>query len=228
MRWLVLVLFGVILFGSAFAAEGPVDITPGSEGRYTTTPLGENVTTEGGNVTDINLTTNASTEKWVGFYGNVTGNLLLSKGTGAALYVWTWNPSSSGEVCVSLNDAWTYWSALATPTPATMDTLFGFTTAADADTITKTLVTACSQTFTAAGTVTGKGNFTNNASNAKVWETCAFSRGTEAAMEDYVFCVNMSTTETAAVGGYWMYQVMAPIQSTIDYFDQYFFYAELT
>jgi len=228
MQWLVLVLFGVLLFGSVFAAAGPDDISAGTQGRYTTTPLNENVTTEGGNVTDVNLTSNASTEKWVGFYGNVSGNLLLSKGTGAALYVWTWSPTNMSKVCVSLNAAWTYWSALASPTTATMDTLFGFTTAADADTITKTLVTTCSQTYTASGAVTGKGNYTNDATGAKAWETCSFSRGAEAAQEDYVFCVNMSTAKTAAVGGYWTYQVMAPIQSTINYFDQYFFYTELT
>jgi hypothetical protein len=108
-----------------------------------------------------------------------------------------------------------------------MDTLFGVTTATDADTITKTLVTDCSQTFTASGAVTGKGNYTNDATSAKVWETCAFSRGAEAAQEDYIFCVNMSTAKTAAPGGYWIYQVMAPIQSTIGYMDEYFFYMEL-
>ena len=58
-------------------AEGWID---GAQSKYVPS-ANANVTTEGGNVTPLNLFGNVSTEKWAGYWGNVSGNIVLSPGT---------------------------------------------------------------------------------------------------------------------------------------------------
>jgi len=229
-KGLMLAAFAVLLFGVTFAMENASVVNSSNQGRYSYVTVAGNVTTEGGNVTEVNISSNASTEKWVGFYGNVTGNVLLSKGTGTALYVWTWSPAESGEVCVSVNSAFNYWSTLATATATNIDAAFGFTTSADPDTASKTLVDTCSMSFTARGAtpISGIGNYTNNYAGNPTWETCAFDRGAESSQGDYVFCVNISSSKTVApVNANYNYQVMAPISDTPGYTGPYYFYVEL-
>ena len=82
--------------------------------------------TQGGNITQINITVTSLTSKWAVFYGNVTGSIILSTSTGnSQIFAWTYGVSNGGKVCVSTGSANTF----ASPTNgsvATLDTDFSF------------------------------------------------------------------------------------------------------
>lgn len=225
-KGLMLALFGVLL-GSTFAAITNVtDTVEGVTGKYTYNLGTANTTTEGGNVTEVNLSSNSSTEKWAGFYGNVSGNLLLAQSyTTPAMYVWTWAPASGGEVCASTGADFG-WSAVQTTTRNLIDAAWYFATG-DSDSATSTL-TDGSATYDVNG-VTGAttGTYTNDNSGAAVWQTFALD-DTGTAKGDFAFCVNMSTTNTFAPNGNTgAYQLMVPTNETVNTFETYFFFVEL-
>lgn len=224
-KGLMLALFGVLL-GSTFAAITNVtDTVEGVTGKYTYDLGTANTTTEGGNVTEVNLSSNSSTEKWAGFYGNVSGNLLLAQGyTTPAMYVWTWAPSSGGEVCASTGANFG-WSSVSNTLRATIDTAWGFASG-DSDSAQNTM-TDGSATFDVNGvTGTTTGTYTKNNAGANVWQTFALNDG-GATKDDIVFCVNMSTLNTFSVGGTGAYQLMVPTNETYGQFETYFFFVEL-
>ena len=71
----------VILFaiGLAFAIQPVGNWTLGPSTQYVPNATA-NVTTSGGNVTSMNLSTNMSTSKWAGYWGNVS----------VATFSWRW------------------------------------------------------------------------------------------------------------------------------------------
>lgn len=60
----------------AYAAVQGATVSEISTGQLTETTAGSDVS-EGGNVTMMNLTASVSTDRWQGYYGNVTGTLAL-------------------------------------------------------------------------------------------------------------------------------------------------------
>ncbi|MEW5995971.1 MAG: hypothetical protein AB1657_00030 [Candidatus Micrarchaeota archaeon] len=186
-----------------------------------------NYLTEGGNVTDVNLTANESTEKWAGFYGNVTGSLTLQKGTTTIpLYTWSWSMSNGGEVCASTASNFP-WASATAAVRAGIDTAWSFATG-DTDSATSTFTdTSCSISINPVGALSTTGVFTKNSTNSGVWQTCAVDDG-GAGESNFAFCVNMSSTNTFAVGGTGAYQLMVPTTETAGATELYYFYAELT
>ncbi|PIN89149.1 hypothetical protein COU60_04765 [Candidatus Pacearchaeota archaeon CG10_big_fil_rev_8_21_14_0_10_34_76] len=67
-----------------------------------------NVTAFAGNVSSVNINGRSSTQAWQGYYGNVTGTLVLADSSNSLLYDWS-IASPSGEVMFSKNDTIT-WS----------------------------------------------------------------------------------------------------------------------
>lgn len=226
-KGLMMAAFAVLLFGMAFADMAGAGVSPGVQGKYNASGVAGDITTEGGNVTDVNLTANTSTEKWAGFYGNVSGNLYLQKNTDVnALYNWTWTPTGKGTVCVSTASAYT-WGALIPADPAKIDDAWSFAHT-DADSANNTLTTNCSLYINPQGELAGKGVLTYNSTGAPTWETCAVNNGTNLTNKsEYAFCVNMSITSTVAAGGLYHYQVIAPTNATAGSTERYYFYVEL-
>ena len=226
-KGLMLAALAVLLCGSAFAAITNVtDTVEGTTGKYVYTYGTANTTTEGGNVTEVNLTSNSSTEKWAGFYGNVSGYLLLAQSyTLPAMYVWTWSADSGGEVCASVGSDFA-WASLATETAADIDTTWGFT-ATDSDSAANTFTDASASYDVngQTGTTTGVNTYDNT--GTQDWETFALNDGGGNNKADIAFCVNMSDTNTFAVGGTGAYQLMVPTDEAFGAFETYFFYVEL-
>ncbi len=101
----------------AYAAEqavpvGPDTLTVFNSSRYNNTYLnGTLIAAEAGNVTGMNLVTNANTRAWAGYYGNVSGTIVLSDAGSNNLYTWAIaNPT--GEVYAS-NGSGVSWSKVA-------------------------------------------------------------------------------------------------------------------
>lgn len=100
------ILLGVILVISlsaiAFATEPDGATVSVGTPQHKNDTLPGNVTADGGNITQVNLTGEVSTTAWQGFYGQVTGSITLEDNTGDVLYSWNVT-NASGEVLASRN-----------------------------------------------------------------------------------------------------------------------------
>ena len=131
MRLLIILTMIVAMACVVLAATGEdAEVTLGSSGQITESPLlPGDVTAQGGNVTRVDLKSNITTTKWQGFYGNVSGNVVLGLGVNA-LYDFG---SSLVTAVYAAQDASFDWANLDDTTSAQVDTAFGFTTAGDVD-----------------------------------------------------------------------------------------------
>ena len=102
MKWLVLV-FIVIVIGCIFVAaipEGPDSISRGVSERKTLAGGGSTQQAEGGNITPLFISTERVTKRWQGYYGNISGGILLDDAAGNSLYSWGL-AEPSGEIYAS-------------------------------------------------------------------------------------------------------------------------------
>lgn len=86
---ILMVLVMVLSMGAAFAAEpgeGQVGVTADS-GSYTN-DVANAISAVGGNISTAALTTTASTVRWAGISGTVTGTIVIGDSSSATLYEW--------------------------------------------------------------------------------------------------------------------------------------------
>ncbi|MEM4166042.1 MAG: hypothetical protein QW255_01630 [Candidatus Bilamarchaeaceae archaeon] len=218
MKKIFLILTLVMAY--AFAIQPAETWTVGQIGRYE--PLTHaNVTTEGGNVTQLNLTGNVSTEKWAGFWGDVAGNIVLAPNTTAIFYSWTWSPANGGVVCAVAAQTGFDWTNLNPITATAIDTIWGFGTATD--NATNTLTTTCNivvnnQSVTnSAGTTTG-GSLT----------TCAIAdSNTPTAKSDVAFCTTIQNNVPLFNGQNGDYELLTATNAALGSTETYYFWLEL-
>jgi hypothetical protein len=215
----ILALFGVVLFGAglvmAISGATPAWV---SDSRWNGTATGSD-TTEGGNISALNISGTALTDKWAAYYGNVTGSLILGDATNQ-LYTWTWNSSGSGEVCLSRAPAFDF-SAVSVATGADVDTAWSFT-GTDSDSGANTFGGSCNLTF-AQSSVAGTQRINHEDST---YETCVIDDGSGTSETDYAFCSVLGTA--AAYNGISSnYEVMVPTTVGASETETYYFYAEL-
>ena len=205
--------------GLAFAIQPAQGWTVVSTSKLTP-GTNANVTTEGGNVTNLNLAGNVSTEKWAGYWGNVSGRLVLAPSSGSLFYTWAWTSANGGEVCAVAAPSGFNWATLALPVAAQIDTAFGFLTG-ETDATAGTLTTGCTvgvagQNPAGLGNYTGVGGF----------QTCAISDG-GTAKANYAFCVNITQGGSLFNGATGDYELLAPTNSTAGAFETHYFWLEL-
>ncbi len=219
----ILALFGVMLFGAGLvmAISGATVGTEVERGRWAGLTA-TNVTTEGGNISGVDVTGATLTDRWASFYGNVSGNIRLTDSAGTNnVFAWTWTPASGGEVCLSQDGSFPWASSEAT-TRAAIDTAFGFTAGSDqaADTYTDTSQTI---TFNGISTITTTGTALQGTST---FVNRVVGDGTEAAEGDFAFCSEIEAG-TNYNGESANYEVMVPTTDTAGATDSYYFFAEL-
>jgi hypothetical protein len=121
------------------APTGVDEISVGESSRFNTsvtTPT--QVFAQAGNVTELSINATGVTTSWQGYYGNVTGTLVLADSSGNNFY--DWNVSiPSGEVYASRNDTvtWTAINCTNTTEVSQEETYLG-QTATDPDSVTNT------------------------------------------------------------------------------------------
>jgi len=118
-------LIAVMLASFAFAQSAAETDVIGT-GRLTETTAG-NATAQGGNVTLLNLTVTRSTDRWQGFYGNISGTLAL--GFGSDIF-YDFSGSGPTSVFASRNETFDF-TALEQATAADIDTAWGYADGAD-------------------------------------------------------------------------------------------------
>lgn len=218
----VITVFAIAL-GLAFVAAPPGDAQGdiGSTGQYTT-PAANAVNAQGGNVTAVNVSSNQTTSKWQGYWGNVSGALTLGDGS-AVFYDWSTATFQAVYASPGNNIDWTTVSDLSGAAAREgKDTDYGFTST-DADSINRTMSGAgCSAggVFTAAD---GVFSYNSTGGNSD-WQTCLGEDG-GTALDDTVFGTNIVQNGGDAYNGQLVqYQLMVPVIAAND---DYYFYLEV-
>lgn len=106
------ILFTLLtILGTGFALAQPIgvdNITSETSSRFNDTTTPTAVDAQAGNVTELAITGLSVTKYWQGFYGNITGSIVLADSTGNNFY--DWNVSvPTGQVYASRNSSvsWT-------------------------------------------------------------------------------------------------------------------------
>jgi len=104
--FLVLGILGLLLLSflpSTLALPVPATgLTPGASSRRNlTTSDNMNVSAVAGNVTQIDILGISITTSWQGFYGNISGNIILADASNNSFYEWGNGTSITGEVFAS-------------------------------------------------------------------------------------------------------------------------------
>lgn len=92
----------------ALAAPSAADITAGTAESYTYTPTTTTTSVNGGEVQEVNVSGSVVTSKWVGFYGQVSGSILLGDSSGNVFYQWTVS-DPTGAVVYAANGSVSTW-----------------------------------------------------------------------------------------------------------------------
>ncbi len=192
-------------------------------GRFNGSAAG-NLSTEGGNVSGVNISSTQLTERWAAFYGDVVGNIFLNDLSGTNVYSWSWAPAAGGVVCLSTN------SSLSDPTTVTgaegvdIDNAWSLTSSA---------TDSGNSTFSSTNCTIGIGTATiSNASYADTgsaggFRTCALKSATTPTKPDMLFCSSIISGGTLWNGAAGDYEVMVPTPEASGTNETYYFYANL-
>jgi len=105
--WLFFAGLGSLLLSIGFAIAAPVGpsyVGNISSGKGNISFAPRVVQAEAGNVSEINLSANSITKAWQGYYGNISGQILLQDALGNNFYTWN-NSLVTGNVFASRNSA---------------------------------------------------------------------------------------------------------------------------
>ncbi len=223
----MLAIIGILLVGAGIVmAISGASTTLVSDTRWTGYAAG-NDTTQGGNISALNIAATALTSKWASYYGNVSGTIVLGNGSNN-VYSWTWAQGTGGEVCVSTNNSFDFAAAV-TATGANINTAWGFT-ANDADSGNNTYRSSnCNLNFTQAA-VTNTGNVSLQGSSN--FNSCVIRSGVIAAGTTglVAFCTTIQPSATGLnyLGVPANYEILVATNNTAGATETYFFYAELS
>lgn len=225
---IILIISFVTVMLSGIVSAEPTGQTPTVGTPATYDPAAGSATAKGGNITNITFSNMlTSTNKWQGYYGNVSGSIILGTAAGDKMFEWPVS-TMAGQVFASQDTDvnFTEWVALQNRTGAQIDTDFGFT-AADSDSATKTFNDDPSAIVVAGRSIDGVANTsakTYNAADAETWWTIALA-GSSPAEANYVFAGIISNDGNAYDGTTKDFQMIVPVNAAPE---TYYFYVELT
>ncbi len=109
-------IFGMIaaILSVSLAAAAPTtaEVEAGTAESYSWTPSTNTTTIQGGEVKQVNVSVTQVTDKWVGFWGEVSGSMVLADASGHYFYQWTID-NPTGSVVYACNDTVSNWNTLA-------------------------------------------------------------------------------------------------------------------
>ena len=220
---LVFLAFALFIFSGSLNAviTNVTSVLSASQARWTQTTATSSATTQGGNITNANITgATQLTTKWADFYGNISGNTIALRDA-AGNYVYTWAYSAAagkGEICLStastfppgtlasanLTDLNTQWQL------GTMDNATGtFNTTFNGLNITSSVISPVG------AAIQGSSTFT----------CAAVYNGTLGAKGGYAYCTNISNAGKNYLNANYNYEVLVP--TTPSATETYYFYIEL-
>ncbi len=226
------ILFGFLLLGNiVLAIPQNASVSATDLGLWVPNGTAGNWTTQGGYI--ANATVGAQdqlTDRWAGFYGQVTAaNIILAaSGDSNYLYEWAGNLSYGGEVCVSIDPAFN-WAVVESSTDADIETAWTFGAVLDsaANTFNNT---GCAMNFTGRDTAQ-----TNNADwadhqGSSNFRTCVYRDVTSdfiPTANDLAFCCEISDDDTGYDGATVDYELIVPTNDSPGGTETYYFFVEL-
>jgi hypothetical protein len=110
-RLLTFFLVFLSLLGIVIAVPtGPNSVTNLGSSRYSS-PAAANVSAVAGNVTELNFIANTITDVWQGYFGNVTGAIVLGNSNNQSMYNWSLT-SPSGQIYATRNSSVPTWASI--------------------------------------------------------------------------------------------------------------------
>ncbi len=196
---------------SSYSATGATTIS-GKSNRFNGSLAG-NLTAEGGNVTELNLTTTSSTARWQGFYGNVSGGLRL--GDGIDIF-YNFTDAEPVSVYSSQNNNFDF-TLLNNGTAGDVDVVWGYATGNDQ----------------AIDIFLGKTNISNvsGAPSAELyplgndWNSTVLDNNSNTQKSDFIFGVNVQDNGNCYDGSFCDFELIVPADA--DSGEVYYFYAEI-
>ena len=214
----------IVLASLVFAISGATLSSLTQRGRWAGDSA-SSATTQGGNITGVNVTVSQLTTRWASFYGNLTGTIKLTDSVGTQnVYSWTWTNTNGGKVCASTNSAVT-WASSNTTNGSDIDSAYAFGSASD--NATNTLTSLCNFTLN-----TPVVNLTNTSSvthqGLSGFKTCAMKQAASVPTKSQTtFCTVINTSGTNYNGESAQYEIMVPTNATANSNETYYFYAEI-
>ena len=185
--------------------------------------VGETNDAEGGYVTGLNISGDSQTTKWQGYFGNVTGTIVLMDGNNNSMFNWTVTSPNGGEVLACNDTSAPTWSSLVAGTADNLDTACGFNSsdndkAASTFNQTPSTVTVAGKTISAVSALTLPNTF----------ETYLLNDNNDTATwSDYVFAAGIHNDVTGYDGSTHDYQMLVP-ETEGTGTTTYYFYMELS
>ena len=182
---LLSVAIAFAFFCAPLFAISNITITGQSSTRWNGAISASSVTTEGGNISAVNITTSQLTTKWASFYGNVSGTIILGSSSTSVVYTWTTTNSAGGEVCVSTSATYPF-SLMSNTSAANIDSAFG--TTGIPDDAASTFTTLCPPYIN----VGGSNNLTDytaaQTQGSSTFFTCAANTSSGTDADNHAFC----------------------------------------
>jgi len=211
-RTIIIMLIALLsVAGIAYAAVQGSSVDVVKTDQLTETSAG-NTDAEGGNVTMMNLSATVSTQRWAGFYGNVTGTLGLGLGTDV---FYSFSAANALTVFASQNQTFD-WASIEASTGAEVDAATAWNYAAGNDQAADVYAGAV-QVGTTTGAITEvatlqSGNFI----------TGIFDDAAPDGKGNFAFGVNVSSA-ACFDGTTCDYELMVPADGT----ETYYFFVEI-
>ena len=225
------IILAAIMVASVFAmvmpmvsaAVNPSGATVLTNGTDSTKPAtdGEQDVAQGGYVTGLNISGDSQTTKWQGYFGNVTGTIVLMDSSSNSMINWTVSSPNGGEVLACNHTSAPTWSELVAGTAANLDTACGFN-ATDIDSATHTYSQAASTVTVAGITISAVSAMTL----PDTFETYLL-KGANGTWSDYVFAAGIHNDVPGYDGATHDYQMLVP-ETEGTGTTTYLFYMELS
>ncbi len=237
---LVMVVFSMFTF-AATASPGTTTnsgddapsgsaVNPTASGSFDTT---------GGIVYATDLTADSYTERWAGFYGNVTGTISLAVDNGDEadhdLFQWTWSAADEGQVIASTSST-IEWGDIQASTADDLDYAWGFNNSVDVNGTTTvggsdTAAAAVTSSDTTATFRIGDKNVLSAPAitSGGGWDTAivADTNAEHPESSDFLFVTDIANDHAGFNGENHDFELIVPTDDSLGGTETYYFYVEL-
>ena len=144
---LVLLVAAIVLSVISATPSGPDSINIIGSSRFNVTGA-QTVPAQAGNITEFNANANGITQTWQGYFGNVSGAILLADANNHTFYDWN-SASPYGEIYAVRNSTVPAWASIQCASTAQInaeDLALNVTQATDADSVNRTFLNSTSFT----------------------------------------------------------------------------------
>jgi len=239
----MLVAFSLFAVSFAIAAPTGPTVTDSAPERRTSgidsPTTGTTVAAQAGNVTELFINSTRLTDNWQGYYGNVTGQIILDDASGNSMYDWQMT-SPSGEIYASNYSAITWGNVgCVNLTEATgIGYIFNETNledgysmeSADLDGIGETFNTTFSGSFTVGSTTidANDGCYQTYLYVSDAYQTTNFKEVLLTDNASVIFTSILESDETGFDGSDWDFQMIVAEDGGTAATTNYYFFVELS